>query len=551
MPNIQEYDNPLGKNLQPNESAALTAVHAASERNRLFREEGSVLGRGVSSFGRPLQEMANRAEDAQAMQMISHGSATSSALWASLTQDMNNTMKGADPNDTSVGQGLREKVIDPSLENFLKQYENAPKRAQEWALATTDRMRDHFYKTITADEMTRAGVAAVQNRQDEHRNLSIVVGNDPNALRGAVDQFKLNTEHTINTSGMSLGTASKMRLDMKDQVASLAKASFEGMVESNPAAAIAAVAKGEFNDYWDKPQQMQALKYAETIGKAKIADERRVKVEADQERRQTSADQADKIMQSMYDVNSGRILPVSPKLNQQIMQDPQLLPKEKTALIRWNQQQYHAQVREDKAAAAGAAVKDDAAVLADAQKRVGDLDNPLTRNEIGDLLGAEKITTKTAHDLAWRVGQSDAAWNAVQRPFKQHFDQVKNMALNSIQSSVKFLPPSEQLERINAVEGDAQRILRSAYARKEDMRPYLDPNSPQYVLGPATTGSLFGDPKASVAKEADATRVASGKIGGAPFSAPKTFKDEAAVKAANLPNGTRVIVNGKTAIWNN
>src|SRR5258708_10542612 len=148
-------------------------------------------------------------------------------------------------------------------------------------------------------------------------------------------------------------------------------------------------------------------------------------------------------------------------------------------LIRGNEQQYAAKVREDKTAAAGPAGRDDHKVRDDLRKRVGDPDQGTTRQEVSDAMAAGHLTVKSAHDLAWRVGQTEAAWQAMQRPFQQQFLNFKHIMLNSMTSVVKYLDPQQQIEKFNQVEADAQRVVRNAYDSRDKqlMRDVLHPKS--------------------------------------------------------------------------
>lgn len=551
MPNIVEFVQPQGT-LQPSDTPISTAAHSAAQKNIFAREAGAAIGRGIGAIGAPLQNMADRAEDHLASQMIGHGAATSATLWANLTADINNTMGKADPNDMSVGQGLKEKNIEPALQNFQKQFESAPKKAQDWALSTVDRMRGHFYKTIAADDMTRASVAVEQNIKNTYLGLSAAASNNPAGLPDVVEQLRLNANALI--ASHAIGPAERGRLDAEVEKMNtrLAQAAFDNEAQANPSAALAKLDRGDYNKYADGVTQAQWRKYAQGQQKTQDMDAKRDRQEALIERREASTDRAEEIRQGMYDPLSGRILRVNPKLNQSIINDPKLLPKDKSSLILWNETQYKRQQQEDKANAVGVKPKDDPQALADARKRVGDPDNPLTRQELTDLMGAEKLTSKTAHDLSWRIGQADAGWNAVQRPFKQMFAKVERDAMTSLYSVVKHMEPQQARERINDVETEAQRILRDAYARKEDMRPYLDPKSPQYVLGPATTGALFGNPAAALKSEADKIRGGTsgpatvGRVGGpAASSAVVPARISTDAEWANLKSGTRFIRDGK------
>ena len=508
-PNIVQYNSPENQTLHPDEGAASVAREAGAIENRLGLEKGSAIGRGISVLGYPIQEAANRAEEHVNSQLIGHGSATSTQLMLDMNQRWNEIATKADPNDTSVGQGYREKILEPSIEAFLKPYENAPPKAQEWAQRTADRMRNEMTRTVNADEATRAGVAVTQNIGDTHRNLSLMVNNDPSKLKFATDAMEANVKDIVGSHvNLSAGEAAKVNAELPKWKSQLAISAIDGMIRSNPAQAKLDIESGKFNDYLDGVQKQQALRAADEGQRIQDADKRRDTQQAKQDKIDASADLSADYLLKMYDPIKSRVLPVSPKLNMQILQDitaGKLLPKDGIATIRWNEQQYKAQVAEDKAAAAGAAIKDDPKILADLKARVGDAENPLTRTEIQDVLGSEKITSKTAHDLAWRVSQADAEWNAVQRPFQHQFAVVKEAISRTPEALVD---PVGAGRRINDMEQDAQLKLRALFNAHDTngLQDALNPKSSSYVLHDSLVAPARGNARAIVAGQAGEIR---------------------------------------------
>src|SRR4029077_5046817 len=100
---------------------------------------------------------------------------------------MNEPVSKSDPNDTSIMQGFKEKILEPGIERFNQAFEGAPARAQQWALTRTNQLREHFSEKMSADMATRAGVAVHQNIGALERNYSATVGNDPSALPSVID----------------------------------------------------------------------------------------------------------------------------------------------------------------------------------------------------------------------------------------------------------------------------------------------------------------------------------------------------------------------------
>lgn len=506
MPNITEYNAPAGLDITPSDRASTTARESGTTKNIFLREAGQALGTAISHVGGQVGAEIDRHNAAQ---WIGHGAATYSSLHADLTQQWNELASKADPNNTSIAQGFQEKILGPSLEKFQKAFEGAPDKAQQWALTRTDEMRQHFFTKMTADMGTRAGIAVHKNINDLERNYSVTAANDPSTLPHIIETIDTDIKALVDRPYLTATDAAKITEDIVPKLKQrIAQSAFDGMAQSNPNAAISALDHGDFNKYADAVTQAQWRKYAEGQYKIQKQDEREDKRQAEQDFKEASAVRREDYLSRMSDQNTGRILRVQPRLNQQINRDVEqglMSRADANFLIRWNENQYSAQVREDKIAAEGPPARNNEAVLADLRKRVGDPDKPTTRQEVGDALAGGQLTSKAAHDLAWRVGQSDAGWQAIQRPFKQQYENVRHIFTNAPQSIGLYMDPQEASRRLNEVEADAQKILRDAYARKEDMRPYLDPNSPKWALKEAMS-RLTGPPKKVIGEQAKEIR---------------------------------------------
>lgn len=519
MANITEFNAPLGVVPEPTDRAASTAREAGTAKNIYAREAGQALGGAIAKVGRQAGEEIDRHNT---MAWIGHGASTYSSLWGDLTQQWNEIAAKSDPNDTSIQQGFKEKVLEPSLERFQQAFDGAPDKAQEWALQRADSMRQHFSEKTSADMGIRAGMAVQKNIGDLERNYSNGVMADPSALGHVADSIKTDVKAMVDASpNITAAEAARVQNEIVPKVTrQVAQAAFDGLAQRDPKEALRQLDHGDFNAYADGVTQAQWRKYAESQQKVQDADVKRDAAAAKQQFKEDSADHAEDYRAKMYDVNTGRILRTQPKLNQQILQDPALTVADKNFLIRWNHTQYEAQVAEDKRAADGAPVISNAKVLADLRKRVGDPDQGTTRQEVVDAQAAGNLSIKDAHDTMWRVGQQDAAWQTMQRPMKAQFAKIQSLALTSLTSTLKYLPADEQLARLNQVEADAQRIVREAYASRDPvlMREVLDPKSSKWAFKEALQSITGATPAAGLAEQADAIRNA--KINAIPGGAP-------------------------------
>lgn len=544
--NITQFNAPEGATIRPTDRALDTAREVGMQKNRLAREEGAILGGAISRVG---GQVGERIDNHIAGQMIGHGAVVSSQLTAQLTKQIDDTMTRADVNDTSVGQGQRENV-DKSLQTFQDQFADAPEKVQNWALATADHLRTHFGNSITAHEMSRAADAAELNMRDTGRANANTVGLDPASLQGMIDKQHRDFDAYISTHTLPEGAVGALRKRLDAGDSALAMTAAKSIIEKNPAAWDKLKADGAYDKYLDPEQKLRLDSYARSTATHMREDELRDQAEARRQAAQASQDRWAEYDKQTYDHISGRILPPSPKLNMQIQNDPTMLQKDKNALIRWNQSQFTAQRREDKELAAGRMVKDDPVVRDDLRDRVKDVNNPTTRQEIQDALDAEKLTPKTAHDYTWRVGQREADWNAIQRQFKPQFDNIKHALTASMEGKMENMTDGEAFgQRLNQMEQDAQHKLRTLYDAKDKagLQAALTPGSPQYVFA-----NQAARPAGAVLKEgADKVRAPNPVLEERYGAPPRAFKNEAEVKAAKLPNGTVITINGKKFVWNN
>lgn len=554
MPNIVEFNAP--NDIQAPSDRGIGALsNLASEQNRFGREGGQALGSAIARVGGQVGEVLDkenykRAQDAyqhEIHQQVSAGAVNYSAMYGNLSLGLNETMSKAPLNDTSVGAGFTEHTLNPTLDKFRASFDNAPEDVQKWADEQVVRTRQHFTERIIADSSTRAGMAVHENVSNIERNWSNAAMVDPSSMQFAIDSAKSAVNNLVDTAhNLSVGDAARVRGELLPKMEkSIAQAAFDAMAQANPREAKAALAHGDFNAYIDGATQAQWQRYADVQQKAQDADDRRDKLEAKQAAAQKSQEVADKYTLSMYDSNSGRMLRPNAKLNQQIMTDPDMLPAQKRETIRWNQTQYTAQVREDKASAAGSAVKDDPKILSDLRARVGSVDHPTTRQEVVDALSGELLTRKGAADLMWRVGKDDAAWDAVQRPFQHQFAVVKHALTISTEGQIN---PEKTAQRINQLEFDSQLQLRALYNAKDSaaIKSALDPTSKDYILRDSLIKPVAGSARVNVAQDAEAIRKGVIPKGG---EAPKDFASQADAEKAGLKPGTRVRINGVVGTW--
>lgn len=259
MPNILTYDAPLDR-VTPTDRAADTAREAGAVENRFGREAGEAIGRGVSAFGRPIQEMVNEAENHDVTQLLAHGSSVSSQLNANLTQNAADTFSKGDVTDSSIAPGLREQA-NKSIDNFLEQYtgENVPKKVQDWALSTADQMRSHQGNLITSFEMERSAGAIKANLQTRLVADANTVDLDPASLPGVLAKRALDNKTLLDSLHVLPEQRNALEETAKKGDSVLAYTAAQSIGKNNPDGLRKQLADGTYSK-WLTPEQTNELK---------------------------------------------------------------------------------------------------------------------------------------------------------------------------------------------------------------------------------------------------------------------------------------------------
>src|SRR5216684_6368571 len=112
---------------------------------------------------------------------ISEGAASFAKLQDSLTQQWNATAKNADPNDPTVADDFRSKVVEPALETFKGQFNT--ENSQKFAEQKADSLRQHLFEKTAADQSTLAGIAVRKNISDSTTSMSNTAITDRKSTR--------------------------------------------------------------------------------------------------------------------------------------------------------------------------------------------------------------------------------------------------------------------------------------------------------------------------------------------------------------------------------
>jgi hypothetical protein len=148
-----------------------------SETATLGAEKGAALADTGRRVGSSIADAGDVAVKYLDHQQISQGAPAFALLMDQKTQEWNDTVKNADPNDPTVARKFLDN-LEPDLTKFKEQgfYTEA---GQNWAEAHVDALRQHLTETTQADMANKAKQATDVNLQQMSNSLSSNVYNDP------------------------------------------------------------------------------------------------------------------------------------------------------------------------------------------------------------------------------------------------------------------------------------------------------------------------------------------------------------------------------------
>jgi hypothetical protein len=246
---------------------AARRIGAFSNQTALTTER---LGQAAGGAVRDAGDAAVAYEDHR---QISSGAAVGAKGLDGLTQDWNNTVKNADPNDPSVAAKFREEKLEPWLNNFRENF--TTQRSQQWAEHFVDQTRQHFFAKTSADMSTLAGDAVVVNTAQTKNSLANAVYGDWSAVDHALDTWEHSFEG-IKTSSPTLGVNQYGKLDKAklEGAQQIVKAGLMGLAKANPDAADAVIASGKYSKFINPAEDNQISNYARLIRSAQERDAR-------------------------------------------------------------------------------------------------------------------------------------------------------------------------------------------------------------------------------------------------------------------------------------
>src|SRR5262245_2134620 len=229
MPNIRAYD-PGELALRPTETGVEARAATARRVGAFFNQVAGgteVLARETAGLGRETRQLGQEtgalgafkghlttqtgarfasalesaggvAVDYLSHREISQGAKEAARLTSDLTDRWNDSVKGSDPNDPSVAGKFREETLEPALDKFRESFKT--QKGQAWAEHYTERTRNHFFSTTTADMAKMAAQAIHQNTNQMVTSWTNTARKDPSAVPGLLDGAETDIASVIATS---------------------------------------------------------------------------------------------------------------------------------------------------------------------------------------------------------------------------------------------------------------------------------------------------------------------------------------------------------------
>src|SRR5216684_2185480 len=215
MANIRQVEAPQGIGLQPTEMG----VESFAAAGRRLGAYGNQIAETYNQLGSQIKSTITDAGEVAVNYLdhkeISEGAASFAKLQDSLTQQWNATAKNADPNDPTVADDFRSKVVEPALETFKGQFNT--ENSQKFAEQKADSLRQHLFEKTAADQSTLAGIAVRKNISDSTTSMSNTAITDPSSVPSLLAGMDHSVQAIVGSSPtLSATDAARVQADVSD-----------------------------------------------------------------------------------------------------------------------------------------------------------------------------------------------------------------------------------------------------------------------------------------------------------------------------------------------
>lgn len=216
MPAIREFNSDVNT-LRPSETGVESVAQGARRIGALGREAGSELAEAGRAIGGGIKAAGDAAVDYFTHKEISGGAPKFANLQDTLTQQWNDIASKADPNDPTVAQQFREKVVEPSLEAYRGNFNT--EGGQRWAESHIDSLRSHMFEKTAADMSTLSAHAVTVNMTQTANKMSNTAMVDPTSVPHLLDTADGMVDGIVSSAPNLKGAdAAKARMELTQKM---------------------------------------------------------------------------------------------------------------------------------------------------------------------------------------------------------------------------------------------------------------------------------------------------------------------------------------------
>jgi hypothetical protein len=344
-------------------------ANVGAEKGAALASAGRAIGSGIAAAGDQAVKYLDN-------EQISKASRDFTSLMLRKTQQWNDTVKNADPNDPTVGPKFLASLND-DLEKFQNDGGYVTENAQKFVEAHANALRQHLAEKTIGDMATLAREAAVVNHQQTINQLSATVHGDPSSIDFALATLKSSTEGAISTSPNMKGTdAATARTELMQKGSeAIVKSAAIGYIEKTGKMP-GWVTDPKYAPYVNGPELKMLEKAAQTQQKADMIADKQLETYRRQIQERKANDAMSKSMTDNITADENGKMTINPNAIKDALtiarQFPEAGPAQARAMIDFVQAQQNKEMK----------VVDDPSVVSNLSSRMFDPNNPTTAMDL-------------------------------------------------------------------------------------------------------------------------------------------------------------------------
>jgi hypothetical protein len=201
MANIKEYTETA--DIRPVETGIEATAQAARRIGAFYNQVAQGQERTGAAIGGGVRDAGDAYVAYEDHKQINHGAAAFAKYGNDKIDQLNDTIKNADPNDDSVGKKFLAEM-EPELQDFRNGF--TTEKSQQWAEQHIDQFRQHMTEKVTADMGRLAGDAVAVNARQTVNSLSNTAYKDPTSLDYALGSLDSYVTASVSSSPNLKGT---------------------------------------------------------------------------------------------------------------------------------------------------------------------------------------------------------------------------------------------------------------------------------------------------------------------------------------------------------